>query len=139
MYIKELSVKDFRNLKTQKVYLSEGLNLLVGDNGQGKTNFLEAIHLIATLKSFRTSTLRDIVALDKKESGIILTEDELNIILFYTVKTLLTAFDNRSLENHVTNLLSKLYHKRFLKESDQNLELIGQKMDFECHFEICTS
>ncbi len=75
------------------------------------------------------------LALDKKESGIILTEDELNIILFYSVKTLLTAFDSRALENHVANLLSKLYHKRFLNESDQNLEVIGQKMNFDCHFE----
>ncbi|MHA1110268.1 MAG: hypothetical protein ACTSRE_04160 [Promethearchaeota archaeon] len=75
------------------------------------------------------------LALDKKESGIILTEDELNVILFYTVKTILAAFDNRVLENHVSNLISKLYHQRFLKETNQNLEVIGRKMNFECHFE----
>ncbi len=75
------------------------------------------------------------LALDKKESGIILTEDEINVILFYTVKTILTAFDNRVMENHVSNLISKLYHQRFLKETDQNLEVLCRKMNFECHFE----
>ncbi len=75
------------------------------------------------------------LALDKKESGIILTEDELNVILFYIIKTILAAFDNRILENHVANLISKIYYNRFLKESTQNLEVIGRKMNFECHFE----
>lgn len=75
------------------------------------------------------------LALDKKESGIILTEDDLNVILFYTVKTILAAFDNRVLENHVSNLISKLFHQRFLKETNQNLVVLSRKMNFECHYE----
>ena len=75
------------------------------------------------------------LALEKKESGIILSEDELNIIVFYMIKTILAAFDNRVLENHVANLLSKVYHKRLLNETAQNLVVIGQKMNFDCHFE----
>ncbi|MBN2156302.1 MAG: hypothetical protein JW776_09675 [Candidatus Lokiarchaeota archaeon] len=76
-----------------------------------------------------------IFALDKKESGIVLTDDKLNIILFYTVKTLLTAFDNRILDNHVANLLSKLYHKRLLQENPQDLVIISKKMGLPCHFD----
>lgn len=37
------------------------MNLLVGDNGQGKTNILEAIYLLATTKSFRTSSVESVV------------------------------------------------------------------------------
>jgi DNA primase large subunit len=75
------------------------------------------------------------LALDKKESGIILSEDEQNIIVFYMVKTILAAFENRILENHVANLIAKVYHKIILNETDQNLVVISQKMDFDCHFE----
>ncbi len=45
----------FRNLKKQKVYLHPRFNLLVGRNGQGKTNFLEAVGYLGTLKSFRSA------------------------------------------------------------------------------------
>ncbi len=75
-----------------------------------------------------------ILALNKKEAGINLTDDELNIILFYTVKTLLTAFDNRILENHVSNLISKLYHQRFLNEDNRDLEVLSGKMGFPFHY-----
>ena len=53
MILERLEANDFRNLNG---YLSpsNGLNILVGDNGQGKTNWLEAIHLLATTRSFRT-------------------------------------------------------------------------------------
>jgi DNA primase large subunit len=75
------------------------------------------------------------LAIEKKETGVNLVEDEFNVILFYTIKTLLAAFDNRILENHVANLLSKIYYKMILNETNQNLEVLGYKMDFECHFE----
>jgi len=74
-------------------------------------------------------------AIEKKETGIHLTDNELNVILFYMIKTLLAAFDNRILENYVANLVSKLYHQRFLSESPQNLEMLSRKMDFNCHYE----
>ena len=40
----------------------ERFNVFIGDNGQGKTNLLEAIFVVATLRSFRTSKLADLVA-----------------------------------------------------------------------------
>jgi DNA replication and repair protein RecF len=59
--IRSIQIRSFRNLKDQTVHLSPGINVLVGDNGQGKTNFLEAIHLLATLKSFRSSKNREVI------------------------------------------------------------------------------
>lgn len=38
MYIKDLSVMNFRNLKNMTIDLSEGINIFYGDNAQGKTN-----------------------------------------------------------------------------------------------------
>jgi len=48
-----LRLRDFRNFPRLDVDLSPGFHLLLGDNAQGKTNILEAIYLIATLRSFR--------------------------------------------------------------------------------------
>jgi DNA replication and repair protein RecF len=53
MLLESLEVHNFRNL-SGKIAWGSGLNLIYGDNGQGKTNWLEAIYLLATTKSFRT-------------------------------------------------------------------------------------
>jgi DNA replication and repair protein RecF len=45
----------FRNLADSETVFHPQVNLFLGDNGQGKTNFLEAIYFLATTKSFRTS------------------------------------------------------------------------------------
>lgn len=48
-----LSLRDFRNAEAIDLEPAPGFNVIVGDNGQGKTNLVEAVHLLATLKSFR--------------------------------------------------------------------------------------
>ena len=54
MLLESLEVQDFRNLRGSLAPVS-GLNILVGDNGQGKTNWLEAIYLLSTTRSFKTA------------------------------------------------------------------------------------
>lgn len=54
MLLESLEVKDFRNLRGSLIP-TRGLNILVGQNGQGKTNWLEAIYLLSTTKSFKTA------------------------------------------------------------------------------------
>ena len=53
MLLESIEVHNFRNLGGE-IFWGEGLNVISGDNGQGKTNWLEAIYLLATSKSFRT-------------------------------------------------------------------------------------
>jgi DNA replication and repair protein RecF len=53
----EITTFHFRNLDSSKVPLSPKTNLFLGKNGQGKTNFLEAIFFLATGASFRTVSL----------------------------------------------------------------------------------
>ena len=69
MILERLEANDFRNLNG---YLSpsNGLNILVGDNGQGKTNWLEAIHLLATTRSFRTPKPQEAIRFGK-DLGIV--------------------------------------------------------------------
>src|ERR671920_278219 len=53
MLLESIEVHNFRNLGGE-IFWGEGLNVISGDNGHGKTNWLEAIYLLATSKSFRT-------------------------------------------------------------------------------------
>lgn len=56
MIVEHLSLVDFRNYATAELALHRGPNVLVGRNGQGKTNLAEAVVFLATLGSHRVST-----------------------------------------------------------------------------------
>jgi DNA replication and repair protein RecF len=60
--IVSLAVDGFRNLASAEIELGPRLNVLQGDNGQGKTNLLEALYVVATSKSFRTGRLAECIA-----------------------------------------------------------------------------
>ncbi|PKN12313.1 MAG: hypothetical protein CVU69_07450 [Deltaproteobacteria bacterium HGW-Deltaproteobacteria-4] len=61
MRIDKLYFEHFRNLKTQHVDPNAGINIIWGENGQGKTNLLEGIYLFAHLKSFRGAGNIDLI------------------------------------------------------------------------------
>ena len=63
MYISSLSLSNFRNYDFLTFDPAEGLNVLVGRNAQGKSTILEAIYLLATSKSHRTSRDTDMIKL----------------------------------------------------------------------------
>ncbi|HJR07582.1 MAG TPA: DNA replication/repair protein RecF [Pyrinomonadaceae bacterium] len=65
MLLESLEAHCFRNL-SGKVSWGTGLNIIYGDNGQGKTNWLEAIYLLATSKSFRTQKPQEAVRFDEE-------------------------------------------------------------------------
>ncbi len=52
-FIEKLQVKNFRNLEEQIINFSHGINCIFGENGNGKTNILEAVYYIVKRKSFR--------------------------------------------------------------------------------------
>ncbi|SHG20206.1 DNA replication and repair protein RecF [Jatrophihabitans endophyticus] len=56
MYVRHLSVADFRSWPTAELALEPGANVLLGRNGQGKTNLVEALGYLASLSSHRVST-----------------------------------------------------------------------------------
>jgi DNA replication and repair protein RecF len=55
MHVKHLTLSNFRNYESVELPLTTGVNLLIGKNGQGKTNLAEAIFYAATLSSHRVS------------------------------------------------------------------------------------
>jgi DNA replication and repair protein RecF len=61
LLVERVVVRDFRNLTKVDFAPASRLNVIVGDNGHGKTSLLEAIYFAATSRSFRTSKLAELV------------------------------------------------------------------------------
>src|SRR5512144_791988 len=53
VHLAHVRLRDFRNYARLETDFGPGFHLLLGGNAQGKTNLLEAIYLMATLRSFR--------------------------------------------------------------------------------------
>jgi len=64
VHLIDLRTSGFRNLGDQHVRFHEGTNAVLGGNGMGKTNLLEAIAVLGNLRSFRTAALRRSAAYD---------------------------------------------------------------------------
>ncbi|MEB3342749.1 DNA replication/repair protein RecF [Okeania sp.] len=68
MYLRHLHLRQFRNYRDQQVKFNAAKTILVGDNAQGKSNLLESVELLSTLKSHRAIRDRDLI-LDGKTAG----------------------------------------------------------------------
>ena len=70
MIVKEISFKEYRNLKNTIVKPCEGINVVCGNNAQGKTNFLESIWLFTGGRSFRGAKDRELVAFGNQKTEL---------------------------------------------------------------------
>ena len=70
MFIKHLSLASFRNYKNAEIALQPGVNLLVGPNGQGKTNMVEAIRYLSTLSSHRVAGYLPLIKQDEPQAAV---------------------------------------------------------------------
>ena len=61
MQLYELTLRNFRNYEYAQVEFDPGVNLIVGNNAQGKTNLLEAISYLGSGKSFRAQKSAEMV------------------------------------------------------------------------------
>ncbi|MBQ7320502.1 MAG: DNA replication/repair protein RecF [Clostridia bacterium] len=70
MICNRITVSDFRNIRAADVTFSEGVNILHGKNAQGKTNLLEAIHLVSVGRSFRGAKEAEMIGFDAPFSTV---------------------------------------------------------------------
>jgi DNA replication and repair protein RecF len=61
MYVRQLSLVDFRNYREVEIELSPGVTAFIGPNGQGKTNLVEAVQYLASQRSHRVSSDQPLV------------------------------------------------------------------------------
>lgn len=82
MWLKHIQVSNFRNLSAIKLDLTPGLNVFFGENGAGKTNFLEAVYCLLKGRSFRTNYERECQTLLTSD----ITEEKVTIVKGLLIK-----------------------------------------------------
>ncbi len=72
MNVLKYSSCSYRNLKEVEICPSEGINVIYGENGQGKTNLIESIWLFTGCHSFRTHRVNELIENGKNQADIVL-------------------------------------------------------------------
>lgn len=111
MLLESLETQNFRNANG-KISCEQNLNIITGDNGHGKTNWLEAIYLLATTKSFRTAKLQETIAFDQDLSfvrGLVKQSAEINRSLQVTLEGNLKTLSLNGKREAVTRYLGQLH------------------------------
>ena len=70
LIIKKLIIRDFRNLEEISLEPGEGVNVIYGNNAQGKTNLVEAIYLLTGQRSFRQTRESDFVRFGQRKAEV---------------------------------------------------------------------
>lgn len=65
MKVNKIEFESFRNIDSEIIEFSDGINVIYGENAQGKTNILEGIYLFARGKSFRAFKDKELIKFDK--------------------------------------------------------------------------
>ncbi|HYK74701.1 MAG TPA: DNA replication/repair protein RecF [Pseudoneobacillus sp.] len=70
MYIEHLVLKDYRNYEHLEMNFENKVNVILGENAQGKTNVMESIYVLALAKSHRTTNDKDLIRWDQEYAKI---------------------------------------------------------------------
>lgn len=70
MYIEQLQLKNYRNYQDFECQFENKVNVILGENAQGKTNVMESIYVLAMAKSHRTSNDKELISWDKEYAKI---------------------------------------------------------------------
>jgi len=70
MTLQQLTVHHIRNLKHVDIFPGQGVNIFYGDNGSGKTSLLEAIHFLATTRTFRSRVAEPLINHDETSATV---------------------------------------------------------------------
>ncbi len=98
MHLAHLRLRDFRNYQRLDAEFSPGFHLLLGDNAQGKTNILEAVYLMATLRSFRGVGGAQMIRHGQKGyfvGGKVVGQSEREIKLYWSARERNLSLDHR--------------------------------------------
>jgi DNA replication and repair protein RecF len=88
LVLSHLTLAHFRNISSATLSPSEGINLILGENGSGKTSILEALHLLAMGRSFRSRHLKNIVQLEHSQFTLFARSSEMTPVgLLYDIQS----------------------------------------------------
>jgi len=106
LILRKIKLVNFRNYKNFNISFQKNINIIIGDNAQGKTNILESIYTLALTKSYRTTNDSNLIRLNQEKFIIIgETKDE-------------KVFKKLSLELYKGNKVAKINDNTINKISD---------------------
>ena len=106
MILRKIKLVNFRNYANLNINFSKNINIIIGDNAQGKTNLLESIYTLALTKSYRTTNDANLIR-NNQEKFIVVGEIKDN-----------SVFKKLSVELHNNNKIVKLNDNIINKISD---------------------
>ncbi|MEO0205608.1 MAG: DNA replication and repair protein RecF [candidate division WOR-3 bacterium] len=102
MLLHHIEYEGFRNLTDGKIDFGEGLNIIIGENGAGKTNLLEAIFFAAYGSSFRTNDEKNMVKFDQPYMRVTGISNSVGSIFYNgTKKLILNGVEKNRLSEYV--------------------------------------
>lgn len=128
MLLESLEAQNFRNLHGQ-IVCGKNLNIIFGENGQGKTNWLEAIYLLATTKSFKTARLQEAIKFEEELAivrGTVHQGEDINRVLQVALEGNTKSLSVNNKKETVTRFLGQLHAVVF--NSDE-LEIVRGNPD----------
>ncbi len=127
MQIRNLTLQNFRNYENEVFSFDEGINVFVGDNGQGKTNAVEAVFLLATGYSSRVKKDKQVILYGKDKAEIKASassmQGNLTVSLNYYAESGKKVVINGLETKKIGELLGNIYAVYF---SPQELKLIQE-------------
>lgn len=110
MYIKKITLSNFRNYENQIVEFDKDLNIIYGNNAQGKTNIIEAIFLSAMGKSFRAKKDKDLIKFgtDCAKIDIEFEKSDRDGKITVVIDDKKTFFVNGIKQNKISDIIGKI-------------------------------
>lgn len=127
MLVKDLAVQNFRNLNQLQASFNPRLNIIIGDNGQGKTNIIEAIYLLLEGESFRYSRTENLISLGETQAFI--RSEIHNQNLDYKVSLRLSEGKKEYGVNGKSTTVNRMSHFSAVLFSPESLNVIKESSD----------
>lgn len=110
MYIKSVLLENFRNYEKQEICLNENINVIYGNNAQGKTNVIEAVFLCAYGKSFRAKKDSELIKFNSDNSKVEVsyTKIDRNGKIRAEINDKKTFFINDIKQNKISDIIGKI-------------------------------
>lgn len=136
MIIKNLEIRHFRNYTTLNIDLNDKINIIYGQNGQGKTNLLESIYLLGFTASHRTQTIENLIQTNKEKA---IVKANIQKDLPYTLEINITKKKKQvKIDNQVITKIADYIEKmNIIIFSSEDLKLIkGSPKDRRRYFNL---
>ena len=110
MHIKNILLENFRNYDNQEINLNKNINVIYGNNAQGKTNIIESVFLCAYGKSFRAKKDSELIKFDKELCKVEVSYSKVDRegIIKAEINDKKTFFANGVKQNKISDIIGKI-------------------------------